>query len=201
MKNFCMILTLSILASTGCRQRQNSESEAKADPDSETTSAIMGSEVANAAVCGSLVNEVKVISGKSISDAAKFAAASIEQTGASIDANDQELWFVLLGTRPEANASVYSVDPRITVSFRGWPTSGIKYAVSDDCYEPRRSDSQVAVCGQLQVTSGEVVYTKVPDRRGGEVHMEFDFTDAQGQNYSGIAQACVNPPLVATLDQ
>ncbi len=202
MKIVCLVLTLSVLTSVGCRQRQNIESTTQNTEASASSSTADAQPAVNgAAVCNSVVNEVKGLSGKSVSSAARFAAATIEQTGANGDASDHELWFVLLGASPEANDSIYSVDPRITISFRGWPTAGTKYPVSDDCYEPRRSENPVAVCGQLQVTGGEIVYTKVPDRRGGEVQMEFDFTDAQGHSYSGVAQACVNPPLVASLDQ
>jgi hypothetical protein len=198
-----LVLTLCSFSILSCRLRQTADSAASSStiastpttPDNVTRPQVPVS-------CGSSesVTAVLPLAGNPIAPQAQFVAVSREYSESEDGAGSEQIWVMLLPRKPAAGESMFQIKPSINIAFHGWPEAKRTYSVSDDCFEPKRTENPVAVCGQLQVMSGEVTYSQVPTKDGGPIEIQFNFSDSQGQAYAGIAASCLQGmPSMASL--
>jgi hypothetical protein len=177
-----LIATSSLI---GCKIR--TDAFTKGDEEG----AVSVDELASSLKCGkdTVTSKVRSRNGLAINDKTKFATAMGEA-----NADGEYIWFVLTNEDVPAGESAFSIRPNIIVSLQEWPKAETIYPVVDDCFEPRRTENKLSVCGDITVKEGKIRFPVIPEKTGGAVVMDFQFSDDQDGEYNGVSAGCVVPP-------
>jgi|GEM_PF-2226248 len=153
--------------------------------------AMSADELAASLKCGSesITSKVRSRNGLEVNSKTKFGTGMGEA-----NADGEYVWFVLTSEDVPAGESAFSIRPNIIVSLQEWPKADFVYPVVDDCFEPRRTENKLSVCGDITVKEGKIRFPVIPEKKGGAVVMDFQFTDDQAGEYNGVVGGCLVPP-------